>query len=49
MAVAIVVDEGATAVPTLAVAGYAGFFADVGEGAVAVVVVEEIFSEVGDE
>jgi len=49
MAVAIVIHEGAAGVPALASAGDAGFFADVGESAVAVVVVENIFAEVGDE
>jgi len=49
VAVAIVVDESAASVPALARAGDTGFLADVGEGAVAVVVVENIFAEVGDE
>ncbi len=49
MAVAIVIHERAACVPAFAVSGNAGFFADVGEGAIAVVVVEDIFSEVGDE
>src|SRR5439155_8595542 len=48
-AVAIVVDESAAGVPALAGAGDAGFFADVGKGAVAVVVVEDVFPEVRDE
>ena len=47
--VAVVVDESAACVPALAVSSHAGFFANVGEGAVPVVVVENIFSEVGDE
>jgi len=49
MAVAIVVHEGTAGVPALAGGGDAGFFADVGEGAVAIVVIENIFAEVGDE
>ena len=49
MAVAIVVDESAAGVPALAVAGDAGFFADIGESAVAVVVVENIFAEISHE
>src|SRR5205814_456719 len=48
-AVAIVVDESAASVPALPGAGDASFFADVGEGAVAVVVVEDVFPEVRDE
>ncbi len=49
MAVAIVVDESAAGVPALAIARDAGFFADVSESAVAVVMIENIFSEVGNE
>src|SRR5229473_2372588 len=49
VAVAIVVHESAAGVPALAVSGDAGFFADVCEGAVTVVVVENVFSEVGNE
>ena len=48
MAVAVVIDEGAASAPGFAGAGDAGFFADVGERAVAVVVVEDVFSVVGD-
>ena len=48
-AVAVVVHESAAGVPALAVSGDAGLFADVGEGAVAVVVVENVLAEVGDE
>src|SRR5580698_9890978 len=48
MAVAIVVDEGAAIAPGLARPGDAGFFAYVGESAVAIVVVQDIFSVVGD-
>src|SRR5439155_1759819 len=48
-AVAIVVDESAAGVPALAVSGDSGFFADVSECAIAVVVIENILSEVGDE
>src|SRR5258708_1559985 len=49
VAIAIVVDKSAAGVPALAGAGDACFFGDVGEGGVAVVVVENIFAEVGDE
>src|SRR5205823_6152663 len=49
VAVAVVVDESAACVPALAASGHAGFLANVSEGAVPVVVVENIFSEVGDE
>ena len=47
--VAIVVDEGAACVPARAFARHAGLLADVGERAVAVVVVQNILAEVGDE
>ena len=43
MAVAIVIDEGAPGAPGFAVAGHAGFFADIGEATVAVVVVQHVF------
>jgi len=49
LAVAIVIDECAAGIPALATGGDAGFFADVGESAVAIVVIENIFAEVGDE
>src|SRR5213593_3069109 len=49
MAVAVVVDEGAAGVPAFAGAGDAGFFADVSERAIAVVVVEDILAKVGHE
>ena len=39
MAVAVVVDEGAAVAPGFAGASDAGFFADVGEGAVTIVVI----------
>src|SRR5580692_4430764 len=48
MAVAVVVDERAAVAPSFSRACDASFFAYVGEGAVAVVVVENIFSVVGD-
>src|SRR6476620_1456502 len=48
MAVAVVVDEGAAGAPGFAGAGDAGFLADVGEGTVAVVPIQHIFSVVGD-
>ena len=46
MAVAIVVDEGAAVAPGFSRAANAGFFADIGEGAVAVVVIEDVFAVV---
>ena len=49
MAVAIVVDKSAAGVPALAISGDARIFADVGEGAITVVVVENTFAEVSDE
>ena len=49
LAVAIVIDERAASVPAFAVSGDAGLLADVGEGAVAVVVIENVFAEVADE
>ena len=48
-AVAIVIHKCAAGVPALAVARHARFFADVGESAVAVVVVENILAKVADE
>jgi len=48
MAVAVVVDEGAAVAPGFAGAADACFFADVGERAIAVVVIEDVFSVVGD-
>jgi len=49
MSVAVVVDKGAAGVPTRAISGDAGFFADVREGAIAVVVVQHVFAEVRNE
>ena len=49
LAVAIVVNEGAAGAPARFLAGDARLFADVGEGAVAVVVVENVLAVVGDE
>src|SRR5262249_42286441 len=49
VAVAIVVDEGAAGVPALAGPRDTGPFRDVSEGAVAIVVIEDVFAEVGDE
>src|ERR1700680_4059959 len=48
MAVAVIIDEGAAVAPGFAGASDAGFFTDVGESAVAIVVVEDIFSVIGD-
>src|SRR5580692_9363885 len=48
MAVAVVVDERAAVAPSFSRACDPSFFADVGEGAVAIVVVQDIFSVVGD-
>jgi hypothetical protein len=47
MAVAVVVDKSAAGAPGFARACDAGFFADVGEGAVAIVVIEDILAVVG--
>ena len=47
--VAIVVDEGAASVPALAFARHASLLADIGERAVAVVVIQNVLAEVGDE
>ena len=49
LAIAVVVHEGAAGIPALAIAGDAGFFADVRKSAVAVVVKENVFAEVSDE
>ena len=49
MAVAVVVEEGAAGVPTGGGLEEAGFGGDVGEGAVAVVAVEDVLAVVGDE
>src|SRR5262249_41421735 len=49
VAVTIVVHKGAAGVPALACARKAGFFADFAERAVAVVVIENVFTEVRDE
>src|SRR6266567_2098065 len=48
LAVAVVVDKGAAGAPGFSVAGNFGFLADVGEGAVAIVVVEHAFAVVRD-
>src|SRR5690348_12484986 len=47
LAVAVVVHEGATRPPGFAVAGHPGLFANLGEGAV-IVVVEPVLAIVGD-
>ena len=49
VAVAIVVDEGAAGIPARAFARHASLLADVGESAVAVVVIQNVLAEVGDE
>ena len=48
-AVAIVIDEGAPCVPAVAFASHAGFLADIGEGSVSVVVIEDVLPEAGDD
>src|SRR5271157_1045947 len=48
-AVAVIVNKGAAGVPSRALARHAGLFADVGERAVAVVVIEDVLAEVGNE
>src|SRR6202008_1928611 len=48
LSVAVVVDKSAAGAPGFAGAGDAGFFADVGKGSVSVVVIEDVFSVVGD-
>src|SRR5580704_14801701 len=48
MAVAVVVDERTTIAPGFAGSRDAGFFAYIGEGSVAVVVIEDVLSVVGD-
>ena len=49
VAVAVVVEKGAAGVPAGGALGEAGFRGDVGEGAVAVVAVEDVLAVVGDE
>src|ERR1700676_4620301 len=48
LAIAIVIDKSATGAPGLARTGYTGFSAHITEGTVAIVVVKNIFSVVGD-
>ena len=47
--VAVVVDEGAARIPARAFARHASLLADIGERAVAVVVIQNVLAEVGDE
>src|SRR5277367_879622 len=49
MAVTVVINEGAAIAPGFSSTCDAGFFADVREGAVAIVAIQNIFSVVGDE
>ena len=49
MAIAVVVHEGAAGSPARLLAGDTSFFANVGEGAVAIVVIQNILTVVGDE
>ena len=49
VAVAIVVDKSAAGVPAFPVARDAGLCADIGERAVAIVVIENVLAEIGDE
>jgi hypothetical protein len=49
LAVAIVIDECTAGIPALTVGGNAGFGGDIGERAVAIVVVEDVFAEVSNE
>src|SRR5437016_4010229 len=49
MAVAIVVEEGAAGVPSRLRLQQAGFLRDVGEGAVAVVAIEDVLAVIADE
>src|SRR5580700_3027843 len=48
MAVAVIVDEGAAIAPGFAGTCDASFFGDVGESAIAVIVIEDVFSVVSD-
>jgi hypothetical protein len=49
MTVTVVVHERTPGAPAGFLSSNAGFFADIGEGAVAVVVVKDVLAEVGDE
>ena len=49
VAVAIVIHEGATGVPADIRVGQAGFFGDIGESAIAIIVQEHVVSPEGDE
>src|SRR5579863_5123397 len=49
MPVAVVVDERATRIPARAIARHARPLADIGEGSVAIVVIENVLAEVRDE
>src|SRR5947199_7832300 len=48
-AVAVIVDEGTARIPALAVADYSGFLTYIGEGAVPIVVIENVLAEISDE
>src|SRR6266478_348515 len=49
LAVAVVVDPSAARAPTGAICSHAGFFGDIRESAVPIVVIENVFAPVGDE
>jgi hypothetical protein len=49
LAVAIVIDKGTAGIPALTVGGNAGLGGNIGERAVVIVVVEDVFAEVGNE
>jgi hypothetical protein len=49
MAVTVVVDERTPGAPAGFLSSNAGFFADIGEGAIAVVVIKGVLAELGDE
>jgi len=48
MAVAVIIDKGASGAPGFAGACNAGLFADIGERAVTIVVIQNVFAEVSD-
>ncbi len=49
LAVAVVIDPSAARAPTGAICSHAGFFGDIRESAVPIVVIENVFAPVGDE
>ena len=48
MAVAVIIDKGASGAPGFAVACNAGLFADIGERAVTIVVIQNVFAVIGN-